>query len=73
MYNQAAFLEERPEVLHALLRAHPLGTLIVASGGSVSADLIPFILYPGEGERGVLRAHVARANPVWQALRDGGE
>jgi transcriptional regulator len=73
MYNQTAFLEERPEVLHALLRAHPLGTLIVASGGSVSADLIPFILYPGEGVHGVLRAHVARANPVWQALRDGGE
>lgn len=73
MYSQAAFLEERPDTLHALMRAHPLGTLIVAGAGSLSADLIPFILYPDEGERGVLRAHVARANPVWQALRDGGE
>ena len=74
MYSPAAFIEERPELLHGLMRAHPLGTLIVGGGGSVSADLVPFIFYPGEGPGGlgVLRAHVARANPVWQALREDG-
>lgn len=73
MYLQSAFQEDRAELQHGLIRAHPLGTLIVAAGGSVTADLLPFILYPGEGERGVLRAHVARANPVWQALKEEGE
>lgn len=72
MYSPSAFQEDRAGLQHALMRAHPLATLIVASGGSISADLIPFIFYPGEGERGVLRAHVARANPLWRALQAQG-
>lgn len=73
MYLQSAFQEDRAELQHGLIRAYPLGTLIVASGGHVTADPIPFILYPDEGERGVLRAHVARANPVWRVLQEAGE
>ena len=72
MYSPSAFQEDRADLQRALIRAHPLATLIVASGGSASADLIPFMFYPDEGERGVLRAHVARANPVWQTLRQQG-
>ena len=73
MYLQSAFQEDRAELQHGLIRVYPLGTLIVASGGSVTADPVPFILYPDEGERGVLRAHVARANPVWRVLQEAGE
>lgn len=73
MYLQSAFQEDRAELQHGLIRAYPLGTLIVAACGAVTADPVPFILYPDEGERGVLRAHVARANPVWQVLQQGGE
>jgi transcriptional regulator len=77
MYSPAAFVEERPELLHGLIRDYPLGMLIAGAGGAVSADLIPFILYPGEGgaegEHGVLRAHVARANPLHEALLASGE
>lgn len=77
MYTQTAFAEDRLAVNHALIRANPLGMLIVSppAGGAPSADLVPFILYPDEGETGlgVLRAHVARANPAWQALAAGAE
>jgi transcriptional regulator len=71
MYLPPAFAEDRIEVKHGLIRAYPLGTLIVNTEEGPSADLIPFMLYPDEGEHGVLRAHVARANPVWKALADG--
>ena len=71
MYLPPAFAEDRTEVKHGLIRAYPLGTLIVPTEEGPSADLIPFMLYPDEGEHGVLRAHVARANPVWKALAEG--
>jgi transcriptional regulator len=73
MYLPSAFAEDRLEVRHGLMRAHPLATLILAdAGGGVSADLIPFMLYADEGAGGLglLRAHVARANPLWRRLQD---
>ncbi|MBC8057573.1 MAG: FMN-binding negative transcriptional regulator, partial [Rhizobiales bacterium] len=65
MYLPAHFKEERPEVLHALLRAHPLGLLITQDASSeMSANSVPFVLDADPaGGPGVLRAHVARANP----------
>jgi len=73
MYLPIAFAEDRLEVKHGLIRAYPLGMLIIP-GSAPTADLVPFALYPEEGEAGlgVLRAHVARANPAWRALAAGG-
>jgi len=34
------------------------------------ANLLPFLLKPGDGGRGVLQAHMARANPQWRELDD---
>ena len=70
MYQPNAFNEDRLDVQHALMRAHPLATLIVAGADGVTADLIPMMLYADEGPNGLglLRAHVARANPVWRKL-----
>ena len=73
MYLPAAFAEDRLEVKHGLIRAYPLGMLVATGTDGPSADLMPFMLYPDEGEHGVLRAHVARANPAWQALAANGE
>ncbi|KQZ26840.1 FMN-binding negative transcriptional regulator [Duganella sp. Root1480D1] len=72
MYLPTAFAEDRLEVKHGLIRAYPLGMLIIP-GAAPTADLVPFALYPDEGEvgLGVLRAHVARANPAWRALAGG--
>lgn len=73
MYIPPHFDESRPEVLHDLIRQHPLGTLVTHGAGGLDANHIPFELLPGQGTLGTLTAHVARANPVWQALADGDE
>jgi transcriptional regulator len=72
MYLPAAFREDRLETLHALIREHPLGTLITAGAGGLLANLAPFILIDG-GDKGILRAHIARANDQVEALRSGAE
>lgn len=73
MYCQPQFKQDDPAILQALIRSHPLATLVVASPSGVTADLLPFVLYPDEGEYGVLRAHAPRANPVCGALLEGAE
>lgn len=68
MYLPAAFNEERREVQFELIAAQPLGLLISQGGAGLLANAVPFIAYPHEGEKGVLRAHVARANTQWREL-----
>jgi len=68
MYIPPAFLETRLEVMHGLIRTHPLGWLFSAGAGGLAATPIPFLVYPGEGESGTLRGHMARGNPQWQDL-----
>lgn len=73
MYQPAAFAEDRPDVLHDLIRTQPLGLLVSAGSQGLIADSIPFLMYPDEGEFGTLRGHLARANPHGSALRDVGD
>ena len=74
MYDAEAFREERIEVLHALIRAHPLATLVTLGSNAaqgLEANHIPMLIDPAPGpERkfGTLRGHVARANPVWRTF-----
>ncbi|CAN5441854.1 FMN-binding negative transcriptional regulator [soil metagenome] len=70
MYLPTHFREDRLEVQHALIEANPLGLLIVASLDGLVADPVPFLLAPSEGEFGILRAHISRANPQAAALAD---
>jgi len=73
MYIPPMFREERPEVLHALIRAQPLATLVTHGANGLTANLVPFILVPGDGAPDILRAHLARGNEQLADLRDGGE
>lgn len=66
MYLPSAFEQKDREALHALMRAHPLATLFSQGAEGPTADHIPLELDAGVGEHGVLRGHVARANPLWQ-------
>ena len=68
MYQLPAFREDRLEVQHALIRAHPLGLLISAGPGGLIANLLPFLVDADGSERGTLRVHMARANPQWREL-----
>jgi transcriptional regulator len=71
MYCPPAFREERPEVLYEIIRAHSFGTLVSHVEGELFASHVPFLLDADRGPHGTLLAHVARANPQWQAF--GGE
>jgi transcriptional regulator len=73
MYTPKHFEETRLEVLHALMRAHPLGTFVTRGPSELTVNHIPFHLDVGGaslGKLGVLRGHVSRANPVWRELAD---
>jgi len=68
MYLPKHFEETRVEVLHELIRTHPLGTLVTLAPDGLDANHIPFEVDPDPAPFGTLRAHVARANPVWRSL-----
>ncbi len=71
MYQAPAFAEERVDVMHALIRAHALTTLVVCVDGVPDANHLPLLLDPRPAPYGTLRGHVARANPLWRQLADG--
>jgi transcriptional regulator len=64
MYIPKQFEEPRVEVLHELIRARPLATLVTLSSGGVNANHIPLQLSESPTPFGTLRGHVARANPI---------
>ena len=70
MYLPAHFEETRAEVLQALIRSHPFGLLVTQGDAGIDANGIPFLFDPDPaGGPGILRGHVARANPVWREAR----
>lgn len=71
MYIPALYAETRPEELHRIIREHPLGALVTHGSAGLDADHIPFEFDPDAGAHGVLSAHVARANPLWQRCPTG--
>jgi transcriptional regulator len=68
MYQPPHFREDRLDVQHALMRAHPLGLLISSGAGGLMANPVPFVLHADASERGTLRCHLSRANPHWREL-----
>lgn len=68
MYLPAHFRIDDAATQHALLKAHPLATLVVVTPDGLVANHLPLML---DAERNVLRGHVARANPLWQAAIQG--
>ena len=71
MYLPTQFEETRPELLHQLIDAHPLGLLVTQNpAGEMAANSMPFLFEADpEGGPGILRAHVARTNPLWREAR----
>lgn len=68
MYIPDHFSIKNLEAMHKIIQTHPLGVLVTMAPNGLDANHIPFELDAG---RGVLTAHVARANPVWQQCGNG--
>lgn len=64
MYIPKHFAEPRVDVLHQLIRARPLSTLVTLSSTGLNANHIPLHLAQDPSPFGTLRGHVARANPI---------
>jgi transcriptional regulator len=71
MYLPSLFAESRPDELGRIIREHPLGVLVTNTAAGLDANHLPFLLDEQRGACGILLAHVARANPVWQDVHDG--
>ena len=73
MYTPEHFRVSDQAALHRIIADHPLGVLVTSQTGSLDANHIPFEFEPAVGSLGLLRAHVARANPVWQQCLGGAD
>ncbi|MCC6379610.1 MAG: FMN-binding negative transcriptional regulator [Burkholderiales bacterium] len=73
MYNPPHFEETDSAELLRLIADHPLGALVARGPQGLDANHLPFEFLPDPAPQGTLIAHVARANPLWQELRDGDE
>jgi transcriptional regulator len=65
MYIPKHFEETRLHVLHAMIQANPLATIVTLVDNQFNANHIPMVL---DADTGVLRAHIARANSLWKAF-----
>jgi transcriptional regulator len=70
MYVPAHFREDRPEVLHDAMRQIGFATLVTQGEGGIEANHLPLLL---DAKAGILRGHVARANPVWKQIAPGAQ
>jgi len=69
MYIPKSFAVTEAETLYAFMRANNFATLVTQQDGHLTATSLPFMV---DSERGVLTAHLARANDQWKAF-NGGE
>jgi transcriptional regulator len=65
MYTPKHFSAPGEAALHELIRTYPFATLIMTTGSGVEVNHLPLYL----DDQGVLSGHLARANPLWQAVQ----
>jgi transcriptional regulator len=73
MYITRHFQEARLDEVHRIIERYPFAALVVQSPAGLDATHIPFAFDAAVGTHGVLRAHVARDNPVWRECVDGAD
>jgi transcriptional regulator len=65
----AYFKENRIDALHELMRTRPLATLIAQCESGLVANHIPVETLSEPAPYGLIRGHIARANPLWREYR----
>ena len=73
MYIPKPFEEPRVEVMHELVRAYPLATLVTHPASGLNANHIPLHLSESPAPLGTLQGHIARANPLFGEIAGGIE
>ncbi|HXA35859.1 MAG TPA: FMN-binding negative transcriptional regulator [Steroidobacteraceae bacterium] len=73
VYLPTHFQENRTGALHALMRARPLATLITLCESGFVANHIPVETLSEPAPHGLIRGHIARANPLWRDYRADSE
>lgn len=66
MYTPHFNAEDDIPTLQSFIQANPLCTLVVPTQGGMVATHIPMVLHTESSAIGILRGHVARANPIWK-------
>lgn len=69
MYLPETFKETDLRALQDVIDRYSFGLLVTAEHGEASADHLPFLLRREQGRYGTLVSHVARPNPLADALR----
>jgi transcriptional regulator len=73
LYLPSYFKELRTEVLHQMMRARPLATLVTLNDSGLVANHIPVETHTEPAPHGLIRGHIARANPLWKEYRADSE
>jgi transcriptional regulator len=69
MYNPAPFAETRTEEMRAFIERYPLAALVTSGAEGLEATHVPVVMSASENaSQGVLRCHLARANPQWKVV-----
>lgn len=66
MYLPKHFAETDVAAMHALMRAHPLATVVHSGPQGLVANHLPLHLSAELAPNGCLQGHVARANTLWK-------
>ncbi|NWB28387.1 FMN-binding negative transcriptional regulator [Pseudomonas gingeri] len=73
MYTPSAFSEQDLPTLQRHIQDTRLATLVTHGKLGLQASHVPLLLDRGQGPNGTLYGHLARANPQWRELVEGGE
>jgi transcriptional regulator len=68
MYVPEAFAADDPAAIAELISTYGFATLVTAGDDGLVATHVPVLYAPARGKKGVLEAHIARANPHGRAL-----
>lgn len=72
MYIPDQFKETNPERIADLIENYPFAMLVTTSGGAPFVSYLPLLFDASIGAKGGLLGHMARANPQWRQLAEGG-
>ncbi|HCE1838700.1 FMN-binding negative transcriptional regulator [Vibrio parahaemolyticus] len=72
MFIPRKFRQEKIEELLAVIQKYSFATLVAYSDNGMEATHLP-VLLESVGETLILKAHIAKANPLWKKVQNGSD